>query len=63
MHTRLAIIDSAEEWVGFLNSSQADLLATQLPSEKLCQQFGVDRHIEKLEQFIVEVALGGKAMK
>lgn len=59
----LAIIDSAEEWVGFLNSSQADLLATQLPSEELCQQFDVDRHREKLEHFVAEVALGGQAMK
>jgi len=59
----LAIMDSAEEWVAFLNSSQADLLATQLPSEKLSRQFAADRHVQQLENFIIEVALGGEVMK
>jgi hypothetical protein len=59
----LAIMDSAEEWVAFLNSSQADLLATQLPSEKLSRQFAADRHVQQLENFISEVALGGEAVK
>lgn len=54
----LAIIDSAEEWVAFLNSSQADLLATQLPSEGLSRQFAADRHMEKLDNFLTEVILG-----
>lgn len=54
----LAIIDSAEEWGAFLNSPQADLLATQLPSEELSQQFSADRHIGKLDNFLTEVALG-----
>ena len=58
----LAIIDSAEEWAAFLNSSQADLLATQLPSEELSRQFAADRHIGKLENFIGEVVLGREAM-
>lgn len=59
----LAIMDSAEEWVAFLNSSQADLLATQLPSEELSGQFAADRHMQKLETFIIEVALGREATK
>ena len=58
----LAIMDSAEEWAAFLNSSQADLLATQLPSEKLSRQFAADRHVQQLENFILEVALGREAM-
>ena len=58
----LAIIDSAEEWAAFLDSSQADLLATQLPSEELGRQFATDRHLQKLENFIIEVALGREAM-
>jgi hypothetical protein len=56
-------MDSAEEWVAFLNSSQADLLAAQLPPEKLSRQFAVDRHVEQLENFILEVALDGEVMK
>ncbi|BCA55518.1 hypothetical protein W02_26580 [Nitrospira sp. KM1] len=54
----LKILDSAEEWVSFLNSSQAGLLATQVPSEKLSRQFAVDRHVEKLETFILEILRG-----
>ena len=55
----LVIIDSAEEWVSFLNSSEADRLATQLPSEELSRQFAADRHREKLNNFIMNVALRG----
>ena len=57
--TGLAIIDRAEEWVAFLNSSEADRLATQVPSEELSRQFTADRHREKLENFIMNVALRG----
>jgi hypothetical protein len=34
-----------------------------VPSEELSRQFAADRHIEKLENFIVEVALGREPMK
>jgi glycosyl transferase family 1/glycosyl transferase family 4 len=54
----LTIVDSAEEWISFLNSPQADLLATHLPSEELSRQFAADRHMEKLENFILEVVMG-----
>jgi Glycosyl transferases group 1 len=54
----LTIIDSADEWVAFLNSPQADLLAAQVPSEELSRQFSPDRHREKLENFLTEVTRG-----
>ena len=54
----LTIIDSAEEWVTFLNSSQAELLAAQVPSEELSRQFSPDCHREKLENFLTEVTRG-----
>ena len=56
--TGLAIVDSAEEWVSFLNSPQADLLATQSPPEELSRQFSSDRHVEKLQKFMLEVVVG-----
>ena len=59
----LVIMENAEEWVAFLNSFQADLLATQMPSEGLSGQFAADRHMEKLENFLMEVVLDGKTMK
>lgn len=59
----LVTIDSAEEWVTFLNSSEAERLATQVPSEALSQQFAVDQYREKLNNFIIEVALGGLSHK
>lgn len=52
----LAIMDSAEEWIAFLNSSQADLLATQLPSEELSRQFAADRHMQSLGNFLIALA-------
>lgn len=54
----LVTIDSAEEWVSFLNSSEADRLAAQVPSEELSQQFSPDCHREKLENFLKEVTRG-----
>lgn len=54
----LTIMDSAEEWVAFLSSSQADLLAAEVPSEELRRQFSPDRHREKLENFLTEVIRG-----
>ena len=59
----LMIIDRSEDWASFLNSSRADLLATQTPSEELRRQFTADEHLEKLEHFILEVALSGGATK
>lgn len=50
----LVIRDKAEEWIHFLNSSEAEQLASQVPSEQLCRQFAVDQHVEKLENFIDE---------
>jgi hypothetical protein len=58
----LAIVDSAEEWASFLSSPQADLLATQSPSEELNHQFAADRHAKRLEHFIVERVIGREAM-
>ncbi|GJL69233.1 MAG: hypothetical protein NPIRA06_18680 [Nitrospirales bacterium] len=55
----LVTIDSAEEWVTFLNSSEAERLATQVPSEALSQQFAVDQYREKLNNFILEVVVDG----
>ncbi|MGP0592774.1 glycosyltransferase [Nitrospira sp. T9] len=54
----LTIMDSADEWVAFLSSSQADLLAAEVPSEELSRQFSPDRHREKLENFLTEVIRG-----
>jgi hypothetical protein len=54
------VIDSAEDWIGFLNSSEADQLATQVPSEELSRQFSVDQHVERLDNFIMDVTLTGK---
>jgi glycosyltransferase involved in cell wall biosynthesis len=48
----LVVIDKAEDWAAFLNSSEADQLATQYPSEELRGQFAVNRHAEKLKRFI-----------
>jgi len=59
----LAIVDNAEEWVSFLNSPQAGLLATQSPSEELSCQFAADRHAKQLEHFIVERVIGREARK
>jgi hypothetical protein len=59
----LTILDSAEEWVSFLDSPQADLLATQSPSEQLSRQFAADRHVERLENFLLEVITGREATK
>jgi hypothetical protein len=56
--TGLSILDSAEEWVSFLDSPQADLLAAQSPSEELSRQFAVDRHVAKLENFMREAVVG-----
>jgi hypothetical protein len=52
----LAVIDTAEGWAAFLNSSGADRLAGQVPSGELCEQFAVDRHEEQLKHFIVDAA-------
>ncbi len=54
----LTIMDSADEWVAFLSSSQADLLAAEVPSEELSRQFSLDRHREKLTNFLTEVTRG-----
>ena len=53
----LAIMDSSEEWAAFLDSSQADLLATQLPSEQLSLQFAAHRLIRELQTFVKKIAL------
>ena len=53
----LAVMDNAADWATFLNSSEADRLAGQVPSEDLCGQFAVDRHEEQLKRFIVDTAL------
>jgi hypothetical protein len=42
-----------------LNSSEADQLATQAPSEELSRQFGVDQHVQRLDNFIMDVTLAG----
>ena len=52
----LVVIDNAEDWIDFLNSSEADRLAEQVPSAELCGQFAVDRHEEQLKGFIVDTA-------
>lgn len=52
----LAVIDNAADWATFLNSSEADRLAGQVPSAELCEQFAVDRYEEQLKQFIVDAA-------
>lgn len=53
----LVIIDHASDWASFLNSSQADRLATQTASEGVRAQFTVERHSEKLESFLSQLAL------
>ena len=58
----LVVIDSAEDWIGIFNSSEADQLATQVSSEELSRQFNVDHHVERLNDFIMDVALAGKAI-
>ena len=57
----LVVMDSAEDWIGFLNSPEADQLATQIPSEGLRKQFDVDQHAQSLDDFIVDVVLTCKA--
>jgi hypothetical protein len=57
----LMVIDSTEDWINFLNSSEADQLATQVPSEELSRQFSVDQHVQSLDNFIMEVTLAGEA--
>jgi hypothetical protein len=57
----LVVIDSAEDWISFLNSSQADQLATQVPSEEFSRQFSVDQHVQRLDNFIMDVPLTCKA--
>jgi hypothetical protein len=52
----LVVIDDAEGWADFLNSSEADQLAEQGPSAELCEQFAVDRYVEQLKHFIVDAA-------
>ena len=52
----LVVIDNAEGWAAFLNSSEADRLAEQGPSAELCEQFAVDRYEEQLKHFIVGAA-------
>jgi hypothetical protein len=51
----LAVRDKAEEWIHFLNSSEVEQLASQVPSEQLCRQFEIDQHVEKLDNFIIDV--------
>ena len=53
----LVVIDKAEDWAAFLSSSEADRLATQLPSEELRGQFAVNRHAEKLKRFVCDAVL------
>lgn len=53
----LVAIDKAQDWAAFLDSSEADDLVNQEPSEELRGQFAVDRHVERLERFIKDVAL------
>ena len=53
----LVVIDRAEDWAAFLSSSEADQLATQLPSEELRGQFAVYRHAEKLKRFVSDTVL------
>ncbi|MBA5865679.1 MAG: glycosyltransferase [Nitrospira sp. CR1.3] len=53
----LTVIDKAEAWAAFLNSPDADELATQEPSEELRRQFSIDRHVKPLEQLVAEAAL------
>ena len=50
----LVVIDKAEDWAAFLSSSEADQLASQLPSEELRGQFAVDRHVEELKRFVCD---------
>lgn len=52
----LVAIDNAEDWAAFLNSTGADRLAHQVPSEELRGQFAVHRHVEQLERFMSDVA-------
>jgi len=52
----LVVKDNAEDWVAFLNSSAADQLAQQVPSEELRGQFAVDRHAEILKHFMRDTA-------
>jgi hypothetical protein len=51
----LMIKNSAEDWIEFLNSSEADQLATQMPSEELRRKFDVDQHVQRLDNFINDV--------
>ena len=55
----MVVMDSAEDWSNFLHSSEADQLATQIPSEDLRKQFDVGQHAQKLDDFIVDMALTG----
>jgi len=50
----LVVIDHADGWAAFLNSSEADRLAGQGPSAELCEQFAIDRYEEQLKYFIVD---------
>jgi hypothetical protein len=54
------VIDITEDWINFLNSSEAEQLATQVPSEVLRRQFNVDQHVERLDNFIMDVTLARK---
>jgi len=51
----LAVRDKTDDWIHFLNSSEADQLASQVPSEQLCRQFAIDQHAERLDNFIIDV--------
>jgi len=59
----LVVIDSTEDWISFLNSSEADQLATQMPSEELSRQFRVDQHAEKLKNFIMNLTQASEVAK
>jgi hypothetical protein len=57
----LVVIDSTKDWINFLNSPEADQLATQAPSEELSRQFSVDQHVQRLDNFIMDVTLASEA--
>jgi hypothetical protein len=57
----LVVMDRTEDWINFLNSSEADQLATKVPSEELSRQFSVEQHVQRLENFIMNVTLARKA--
>ena len=57
----LVVIDTTEDWINFLNSPEADQLATQAPSEELSREFSVDQHMQSLDNFIMDVTLARKA--